>query len=133
MRLRSGGRTCRPGAGKLTVSDFGLRTMKNLRSTRSLIASVEAAPIMMAAGWPAMYSPREHLEAGGLMSYGANFADLYRRSADFVDKILRGAKPGDIPIEQPTKFDLVINVTTAKALGLTIPPSLLARADEVIE
>jgi putative ABC transport system substrate-binding protein len=107
--------------------------MKNLRSTRSLIASLAAAPIMMAAGWPAMYSPREHLEAGGLMSYGANFADLYRRSADFVDKILRGAKPGDIPIEQPTRFDLVINVTTAKALGLTIPPSLLARADEVIE
>jgi putative ABC transport system substrate-binding protein len=105
--------------------------MKNLRSTRSLIASL--APIMMAAGWPAMYSLREHLEAGGLMCYGANFADLYRRSADFVDKILRGAKPGDIPIEQPTKFDLVINVTTAKALGLTIPGSFLLRADEVIE
>jgi putative ABC transport system substrate-binding protein len=133
MRLRSGGRTCHLGARKLTVSDFGLRTMKNLRSTRSLIASLAAAPIMMAAGWPAMYSPREHLEAGGLMSYGANFADLYRRSADFVDKILRGAKPGDIPIEQPTKFDFVINLVTAKALGLAVPDSLLARADEVIE
>ena len=88
---------------------------------------------MMAAGWPAMYSLREHLEAGGLMCYGANFADLYRRSADFVDKILRGAKPGDIPIEQPTKFDFVINLITAKTLGLAMPESLLLRADEVIE
>jgi putative tryptophan/tyrosine transport system substrate-binding protein len=87
----------------------------------------------LVAQLPTMFPQREYVEAAGLMSYGANFPDLNRRAADFVDKILRGAKPGDIPVEQPTKFDLVINLITAKALRLTVPPNLLARADEVIE
>jgi putative ABC transport system substrate-binding protein len=82
---------------------------------------------------PTMHGFRELVEAGGLMSYGPNQPDLYRRAADLVDKILRGTKPADIPVQQPTKFDLVINLTTAKALGLTIPESFLLRADEVIE
>ena len=82
---------------------------------------------------PAMYGSREYPEAGGLMSYGANFRHNFHRSATYVDKILRGAKPADLPIEQPVKFELVINLKTAKLLGLTIPPSLLLRADQVIE
>jgi putative ABC transport system substrate-binding protein len=82
---------------------------------------------------PTMYPSREHVDAGGLMSYGPNFPNLHRRAAEYVDKILRGAKPADIPVEQPIKFDLVINLITAKGLGLTISPMLLARADEVIE
>ena len=82
---------------------------------------------------PTVFSTRDFVRAGGFMSYGPNYSDLFRRSADYVDKILRGTRPGDIPVEQPTKFELVINLTTAKALGLTIPESFLVRADEVIE
>jgi putative ABC transport system substrate-binding protein len=80
-----------------------------------------------------MHGARTYLEGAGLMSYGPNFPNMFRRSADFVDKILRGAKPADIPVEQPTKFDLAINLTTAKVLGLKVPDKLLVAADEVIE
>jgi ABC-type uncharacterized transport system substrate-binding protein len=87
----------------------------------------------LASRLPTMLPQREYVEAAGLMSYGANFPDLNRRAADYVDKILRGAKPAELPVEQPTKFDLVINLVTAKALGVEVPPTLLVRADEVIE
>jgi putative tryptophan/tyrosine transport system substrate-binding protein len=94
---------------------------------------VRISTLALGARLPTLLGIRDYVEAGGLVSYGPNTPDLFRRAADLVDKILRGAKPKDIPVEQPAKFDLVINLTTAKALGLTIPPTLLARADEVIE
>jgi putative tryptophan/tyrosine transport system substrate-binding protein len=94
---------------------------------------IRISTLAIGARLPTLLSNREFVAAGGLMSYGPSFPDLFRRAGDYVDKILRGAKPADLPVEQPTKFDLVINLTTAKALGLTVPPTLLARAAEVIE
>ena len=89
--------------------------------------------LALGAKLPTMHSIRDYVESGGLISYGANITDLFRGAAEYVDKILRGAKPADLPVEQPTKFELIINLTTAKALGLTVPPTLLAHADEVID
>jgi putative ABC transport system substrate-binding protein len=124
------------------VEDFapGFELIKN-RADALYVASdpllnsnrVRIATLALGARLPTMHGFREYVEAGGLMSYGPNLPNQFRRAADFVDMILRGAKPGDIPVEQPTKFDLVINLITAKALGLEIPPTLIARADEVIE
>jgi len=103
--------------------------------TAALIAAnrTRILTFALSARLPTIFNNRDHVQAGALMSYGPNFPALFRRTADYVDKVLRGAKPGEIPVEQPTKFDLVINLTTAKALGLTIPETFLARADEVIE
>jgi putative ABC transport system substrate-binding protein len=94
---------------------------------------VRVNTLALAARLPTMHGFREYVEAGGLMSYGVSFPDMFRRAADLVDNILRGAKPADMPVQQPTKFELVINLTTAKALGLAIPEAFLLRADEVIE
>ena len=89
--------------------------------------------LALGARLPTLHNFREHVEAGGFMSYGPDYAVNFRRAAEYADKILRGTKPAEIPVEQPTKFELVINLKTAKALGLDVPPMLLARADEVIE
>jgi len=97
------------------------------------VNQVEINALALDARLPTMHGLREYVVSGGLMSYGANFPDLFRRAADYVDKILRGAKPADLPVEQPTKFDLIVSMKTAKVLGLTIPTTLLTSADEVIE
>jgi putative ABC transport system substrate-binding protein len=153
----SAGAVLEIGQVKAAASKFGLEvTTREIRRAEDITPAFEALnghaealyvaiePLVttnrvrinilaLGARLPTIYGFRDFVEAGGLMSYGANFPDLFRRAADFVDKILRGAKPGDLPVEQSTKFDLVINLTTAKALGLTIPESFLLRADEVIE
>jgi putative ABC transport system substrate-binding protein len=98
-----------------------------------IIHRVRINILALTARLPTMLGTREYVEAGGLMSHGPSFTDLFRRAGDYVDKILRGAKPGELPVEQPTKYDLVINLTTARALGLEVPAALLALADEVIE
>jgi len=111
------------GAGGLLVIGDPL-----IYSLRQEIAGLSAKVRL-----PAMYPSRDYAEEGGLMSYGADRRQIYRRAAEYVDRILKGAKPADLPVERPSKFELVINLKTAKALGLTIPPSLLGRADEVIQ
>jgi putative ABC transport system substrate-binding protein len=98
-----------------------------------IIRAALAAAFALGHRLPTIYDTKEYAEVGGLISYGANVRELTRQAASQVDKILKGAKPADLPVEQPTQFELVINLKTAKALGLTIPPSLLARADEVIQ
>ena len=94
---------------------------------------VQINTLALGARLPTMHGVREFVEAGGLMSYGPSIPHMFRRAAEYVDKILRGTKPGDIPVEQPTKYELVINMKTTKSLGLEVPPTFLARADEVIE
>ena len=112
----------REGAGAVLVGIDGLT-----QANRHLIAELAAKHRL-----PTAYPAREYAEVGGLLSYGVSYPDLYRRAATYVDKILKGAKAAELPVEQPTKFELVINLKTAKQIGLTIPPNVLARADRVI-
>jgi putative ABC transport system substrate-binding protein len=109
------------------------QALVTLNDTMFFSQQVQIANLAIKTGLPAMFPESEYVNAGGLMSYGPNLPDLFRRAAVFVDKIIKGAKPADLPVEQPTKFELVINLKTAKQIGLTIPPSVLARADKVIK
>ncbi len=126
------------GPGEL---DRAFSAMKEARAGALIVESssllftsrTRLADLALKNRLPTMFAQREYAEAGGLMAYSADFSDLFRRTATFVDKILKGAKPADLPVEQPTKFDFVINLKTAKALGLTIPQSVLGRADEVVQ
>lgn len=119
--------------------DAAFAAMTNQRAGAVIVQGVLTAPAWQAGDLavrhrlPSLSNQKQFPESGGLMSYGASFTDIYRRAASYVDRILKGAKPGDLPVEQPTRFELVINLRTAKALGLTIAPSLLLRADQVIE
>jgi putative ABC transport system substrate-binding protein len=132
------------------VATLGIRRAEDIAPTiEALKGSVDALDVVtdplvssnriqintlaLNARLPTMHGGREYVEDGGLMSYGPDIADMFRRAAEFVDKLLHGAKPVDMPVQQPTKFELVINLKTAKALGLTVPPAMLLRADEVIE
>jgi len=140
-----------PAAPGLTVRIFEVRALNDLEAVLATAARegveglvfsndpvfithrTEVAAMTARAGLPAVYGFREFAVAGGLMSYASSLPDIYRRSATLVDKILRGTNPADLPIERPTKYELVINLKAAKVIGLTVPPSLLSRADEVIE
>jgi putative ABC transport system substrate-binding protein len=104
-----------------------------VQSTFTLAHRKQLATLAAKHRLPAMYGSSEFVEAGGLMSYGADALDMYRRAASYVDRILKGAKPGELPVEQPSKFELAVNLKAAKALGLTFPPSVLVRADQVVE
>jgi putative ABC transport system substrate-binding protein len=115
------------------ATDAGAAALLDLAARLTFARARQVAELAARSHLPAMYDLREYVGAGGLIAYGADINEIWRRAAVFVDKILKGANPGDLPIEQPTKFELVIHLKTAKALGLTIPPAVLARADEVIQ
>src|SRR5262249_34289199 len=115
------------------ITRFRAEALFVLESALIFRARREIAQLALKHRLPTSFAFREYVDAGGLVSYGVNFSNMFRRAAEYIDKILRGAAPGGLPVEQPTKFELVINLKTAKTLGLTIPPSVLARADELIE
>jgi putative ABC transport system substrate-binding protein len=116
-----------------TIANERPDTILTLSDTLTYALALRVAGLATGNGFPLITPFRETTEAGGLMSYGPNIPDMYRQAAGYVDKILKGAKPADLPVEQPTKFELVLNLKTAKALSIDVPPTLLARADEVIE